>query len=94
LGKLKPKKSEKMRIKHSKINMMYIIAIILLAIPFLVSYQVDQFYQPLPGEEDMKQESAWSIKFGVSLLTILVTAKMFQLFNTTVVRRPILKQNP
>ena len=94
MGKLKPKKSEKMRIKHSKINMMYILAIILLAIPFLVSYQVDQFYQPLPGEEDMKQESGWSIKFGVSLLTILVTAKMFQLFNTAVVRRPILKQNP
>jgi hypothetical protein len=28
------------------------------------------------------------------LLAILVTAKMFQLFNTAVVRRPIIKQNP
>lgn len=83
-----------MRIKHSKFNMMYFIAIVLMAIPFLVSYQVDQFYEPLPGGEEMKQESSWSIKFGVSLLVILVTAKMFQLFNTAVVRRPILKQNP
>lgn len=66
----------------------------MLAIPFFVSYQVDQFYQPLPGEEDMKGQSTWSIKFGVSLLAILVTAKMFQLFNTAVVRQPILKQNP
>ncbi len=83
-----------MRIRHSKLNMMYLIAIVLLAIPFVVSYQVDQFYQPLPGEEEMKQESTWTIKFGVSLLAILVTAKMFQLFNTAVVRRPIIKQNP
>jgi hypothetical protein len=73
---------------------MYLIAIVLLAIPFVVSYQVDQFYQPLPGEEEMKQESTWPIKFGVSLLAILVTAKMFQLFNTAVVRRHILEHNP
>ncbi len=39
-----------MRIRHSKLNIMYLIAIVLLAIPFVVSYQVDQFYQPLPGE--------------------------------------------
>lgn len=73
--------------------MLYLIAIILLAIPFAVNYQVDQFYETLPVEENMER-SVWPIKFGVSLLAILVTAKMFQLFNTAVVRRPILKQNP
>lgn len=34
------------------------------------------------------------MKAGVSFLAILLTAKMFQLFNTAVVRQPILKQNP
>lgn len=82
-----------MRIRHSKLNMLYLIAIILLAIPFVVDYQVDQYYETLPVENNMER-SVWPIKFGVSLLAILVTAKMFQLFNTAVVRRPILKQNP
>ncbi len=82
-----------MRIRHSSFNILYLIAIILLAIPFAVSYQVDQYYERIPGEEEMNH-STWPIKFGVSLLTVLVTAKMFQLFNTAVVRQPILKQNP
>ena len=48
LAKLKPKKSEKMRIRHSKLNMLYLIAIILIAIPFAVGYQVDQYFESLP----------------------------------------------
>lgn len=73
--------------------MLYLIAIILIAIPFAVGYQVDQYYEALPVQGEMER-SVWPIKFGVSLLAILVTAKMFQLFNTAVVRQPILKQNP
>lgn len=73
--------------------MLHLIAIILIAIPFAVGYQVDQYYETIPAQSEM-EHSVWPIKFGVSLLAILVTAKMFQLFNTAVVRQPILKQNP
>lgn len=81
-----------MRIRHSNMNMLYLILIIMLAIPFAVNYQVDKLYEPIPGEEMMHQNT-WPMKTGISILAILITAKMFQLFNTAIVRQPILKQN-
>lgn len=49
LGRLKPKKNENLKIRHSKFNMLYLVVIILIAIPFLVSYGVDEFYNPIEG---------------------------------------------
>lgn len=73
--------------------MLYLLAIILIAIPFAVNYQVDNWHEPLPGEETL-QESNWPMKLGISLLAMLMTVKMFQLANNMIVRQPILKQNP
>lgn len=49
LGRLKPKKNENLKIRHSKFNMLYLVVIILIAIPFLVSYGVDEYFSPIEG---------------------------------------------
>lgn len=66
---------------------------VMIAIPFIVSYEVDQWREPLTSEEG-RQESALGLKAGISLLMILVTAKLFQLSNGVILRQPILRQNP
>jgi len=73
------------------LNILYLIVIVLIAIPFVVSHQVDQWHEPIPTEN---QESLLPMKAGISLLLILMTAKIFQLSNGVVLRQPILKQNP
>lgn len=73
--------------------MLYLIVIVLIAIPFVVSSQVDQWHEPLPQQTE-NQESLFPMKAGISLLLILMTMKIFQLSNGVVLRQPILKQNP
>lgn len=73
--------------------MLFLIVIVMIAIPFIVSYEVDQWREPLPSEE-ATQQSALGLKASISLLMILLTAKLFQLSNGVVLRQPILRQNP
>jgi len=73
--------------------MLYLIVIVLIAIPFVVSHQVEQWHEPLP-QQTGNEESLFPMKAGISLLLILITMKMFQLSNGVIVRQPILKQNP
>lgn len=75
--------------------MLYLIVIVLLAIPFIVNYEVEQWKEPVMNVEGKGEgESLLPVKAGISLLLILMTAKIFQLSNGVVLRRPILKQNP
>jgi hypothetical protein len=60
----------------------------LIAIPLIVGYSVDEFYQP--GNIDEGESNyGFHLKFGVSVLMMLFTMKMFQLSHSVIVRKPI-----
>lgn len=73
--------------------MLYMLVIVLIAIPFAVAFSVDSFHQPIQGDQTT-MESNWPIKAGISFLAILIMMKMLQLSNNVIVRKPILRQNP
>lgn len=51
LARLKPKKNEKLRIRHPRFTMLYLLTIVLISIPFLVNYSVDEWNPPIEGSE-------------------------------------------
>ena len=63
-----------------------------MAIPFIVSNQVDAWHKPVDGSE-LLQESNWHVKLGLSLLTLVLAFSMVKLSNGVVVRKSIKKSN-
>lgn len=97
LCKLKPKKNIDERIRHSSMNSLYLMAIIviqyifqLIAIPFLVMYGVNSYKIPLYNTQ--KIESNTGITVGISILLMLMTFKTYQISKGALLRKPIRHQ--
>lgn len=81
LGQIRPHQNEKQKIRHSKLNPLYILTAVAIAIPVIVVAAVEQFAS--------QESNKTAMKVGLIAVSLGVFMKTTQMLKSLIIRKPL-----